>query len=93
MTRNQTIFLGAIQMANALSKDDNLKDLEPQAAVNQLCKYLDTTIVAAKERADYYQDQYGIDLSAGGSGGSEFPVSPELLTKVADIAGKFIPQS
>jgi len=85
MTKDQAILLSATKMAASLMTDDNLKDQDPQEAVNQFCKYLDTAVPAIQKRAEYYAKQYGLDLTTTGGDGEG-----SVLGNLANAAPGFI---
>ncbi len=92
MTKDQTILIVATNMACALAKDDNLKDLAPQAAMAQLCKYLDSTVPAMVDRVKYYSEQYGLDLTTFGGDGSQDGSVMGDLAKAAPQLIALLPQ-
>ena len=71
MTKDQAILLGSVDIAAALCRDDNLTDLEPQAAVDQFFKYLDTAVPALVARVEYYGQEYSLNLTSTGVGATE----------------------
>ncbi len=96
MTKDQAILMAATHMACALAKDDNLKDLDPQVAMTQLCKYLDSTVPAMVDRVKYYSDKYGLDLTTFGGDGDSGSVmgdfakmAPQLLALAPQIIRMF----
>jgi len=91
MTRNQLILQTSVEVCNALCQDDNLANLEPQEAINQYFKYLDTIVPAMKTRLEYYEKQYQLDVKVGTAEDEESTLGkavsavPGILEKLPEI--------
>ncbi len=94
MKKDQLILLTAVIAAAAMTSDDNKKDLDPQKALEEFFKYMDSNVAAFKIRFEYYQKNYDLNLSQphAESGGLMDNLSsvltPELITTLVGLVGK-----
>ncbi len=92
MTRDQLAMICASIAGGQLLRDDNTQGT-PQETVNQFFKYLDTAVPGLKGRMDHYEQQLGMNFSAGGGDEETGPMNqflklltPDVIKGVTDLA-------